>query len=266
LSTLTTGDHTIAYDDIGHGPPLVLIHGHPFNRSMWAGQIPALSETYRVIAPDLRGYGETSVTPGKVTLADHAQDIATLLDALDVEQVILGGLSMGGQIVLEFYRQFPQRIRALLLADTFAQLDTPDGRATRLTTAERLVREGMDGYAREVLPNMIDPATIREQPLVAAHVLRMMRGTHPEGAAASLRGRSERRDYLPLLPTIAVPTLIVVGEDDVFTPVNDAERMHQAIPHAQLQIIERSGHMPNMEQAAVFNRRVQAWLAATADR
>jgi pimeloyl-ACP methyl ester carboxylesterase len=128
--------------------------------------------------------------------------------------------------------------------------------------ADRLVREGMDGYAHEVLPKMIDPATIREQPLVAAHVLRMMRETHPEGAAASLRGRSERRDYTPLLPKIIVPTLIVVGEDDVFTPVSDAERMHQAIPHAQLHIIERSGHMPNMEQEAVFNRRFQAWLAA----
>ena len=125
-----------------------------------------------------------------------------------LQQIILAGLSMGGQIALEFYWQFPRRVGALLLADTFAQLDTPSGRQSRLAMADRLEREGMDAYASEVLPKMIAPATIQEQPAVARHVFQMMQRTHPAGAAASLRGRADRRDYTPLLAKIDVPALM----------------------------------------------------------
>jgi pimeloyl-ACP methyl ester carboxylesterase len=262
LSTATIANITIGYDDLGQGKPIVLIHGHPFNRSMWAGQVSSLHSTHRVIAPDLRGYGATTVTPGKVTLADHARDIVRLLDYLELEHIILGGLSMGGQIVLEFYWQFPQRVQALILAATFAHLDTPAGRQNRLRMADRLAGEGMAPYAREVLPKMIAPATIQEQPSVASHVLHMMETTPPEGAAAALRGRAERRDYTPLLPQISVPVLILVGSDDAFTSVSEAEKMQRAIPDAQLRVIEGAGHMPNLEREAAFNTALHAWLAA----
>lgn len=260
MSIQTIGSHTIGYTDIGQGPPLVLIHGHPFNRSMWDAQTQALAARYRIIAPDLRGYGESSVTPGNVTLGDHARDIADLLDALQIQRAPIGGLSMGGQIVLEFYWSYPERVSALLLADTFAQLDAPEQRQARFTMADRLEREGMSGYAQEVLPKMIAPTTIQDQPQVAAHVLRMMRETQPAGAAASLRGRAERRDFTPLLQQIAVPTCIVVGEDDVFTPVSNAQLMRQAIPRSQMHIIPRSGHMPNLEQPEQFNALLCDWL------
>ena len=118
----------------------------------------------------------------------------------------------------------------------------------------------MDAYAEEVLPKMIAPATIAGQPDVASHVRRMMKNTPPVGAAASLRGRSERRDYLPLLPRIGVPVLIVVGAEDAFTPVGDAERMHAAIPGSRLEVVERAGHMPNLEQEDLFNQRLESWL------
>ena len=254
------GGVAIAYEDAGQGVPFVLVHGHPFNRSMWRDQIAAFSPHYRVIAPDLRGYGETTVIPGKTRLEDFARDIAGLLDRLNVADIILGGLSMGGQIVLEFYHLFPERVRALILADTFAQLDTDEARQARYDTAERLMDEGMYGYAEEVLPKMIAPITIAEQPQVAEHVLSMMRGTAPAGAAAALRGRSERRDYTPLLPEIAVPTLIVVGSDDAYTPVSDAEFMRQRIPNSRMAVIERTGHMPNLERPDEFNRVVDEFL------
>lgn len=251
----------IGYDDLGNGNALVFVHGHPFNRSMWSPQASLFSATHRVIAPDLRGYGESPITAGKVSLEEHAQDIHALLDHLGVEQIVLGGLSMGGQIVLEFYRQFPERVRALMLADTFAQLDTPQVRENRIKTSERILREGLRDYAIEVLPKMITPANIESRPAVAAHVLEMMQHTSPEGAAASLRGRIERRDYVPLLPTIAVPTLIVVGREDEFTPVSDAELMHSLIPHATLDVIEGAGHMPNLERPSEFNAVLAHWLA-----
>ena len=189
-------------------------------------------------------------------LEDFARDIAALLDELSVTNIVLCGLSMGGQIVLEFYRLFPHRVRALILSDTFAQLDSDARRQERYDTAERLLREGMDDYAAEVLPKMITPKTIREQPEVAEHVLTMMRTTSPAGAAAALRGRAERQDYTPLLPEIMVPTLIVVGSDDEFTPISDAEFMHQRIPNSKMVVIDATGHMPNLENPDEFNRVV----------
>jgi pimeloyl-ACP methyl ester carboxylesterase len=253
---------TIGYDDIGQGETIVLVHGHPFNRTMWSPQVSLLQATYRVITPDLRGYGESSVTVGKVRLEDHAHDIRQLLDSLGVHQFILGGLSMGGQIVMECYQQFPERIRALLLADTFAQLDTPEQKENRYKNADHIVRDGMNDYAIELLPGMVTLANIKSQPKVAEHVLTMMQTTASQGAAASLRGRAERKDYVPLLPNITVPTLIVVGEEDVFTPVRDGELMNHLIPGSRLEVIRGAGHMPNLEREAEFNQVLTAWLTS----
>jgi pimeloyl-ACP methyl ester carboxylesterase len=248
------------YEDAGDGAPLILVHGHPFNRSMWRDQIAVFSPRYRVVAPDLRGYGESEAVADKTMLEEFARDIAALLDELRLDNIILCGLSMGGQIALEFYRLFPQRVRALVLADTFAQLDDEERRQARYDTAERLLREGMERYAPEVLPKMIAPRTVRKRPEVAARVLSMMRTTSPRGAAAALRGRAERRDYTPLLPQIAVPTLIVVGSDDGFTPLGDAEFMRERIPLSSMVVIEGSGHMPNMEDPAAFNKVVGEFM------
>ncbi len=250
----------MSYEDAGKGIPFVLIHGHPFDRSMWSEQTAAFGSKYRIIAPDLRGYGESEISPDKTMLEDFARDIAALLDKLKVENIILCGLSMGGQILFEFYRLFPQRVRALILADTFAQLDDAERKQARYDTAEWLLTEGMHDYAEEVLPKMIAPKTIREQPKVAAHVLSMMRGTSPKGAAAALRGRAERPDYTALLAQINVPTLVVVGSEDEFTPVSDAEFMRQRIPASKLVVIEGAGHMPNLENPVEFNRVVGKFL------
>jgi 3-oxoadipate enol-lactonase len=262
LSTVTANAITTGYDDSGSGDPLVLVHGHPFDRSMWAPQVTEFSSAgWRVIAPDLRGYGESTVVPGVTPLETFARDIAALLDHLKVDDVVLGGLSMGGQIVLEFYRLFPGRVRGLLLADTFAQVDTEQGKQVRLDTADRLLREGMGGYAGEVLNKMVAPYNVQALPAVADHVLAMMRGTSPEGAAAALRGRAERPDYTDLLTTVSVPALVVVGRDDEFTPVGDAEFMSRRIPDATLAVIDEAAHMPNLERPAEFNRALHRFLA-----
>lgn len=253
----------MTYEDTGQGSPLVLVHGHPFDRSMWRDQVAAFSLQWRVITFDLRGYGGTTVTPGTTSLEDFALDITGLLDYLNVTDITLGGLSMGGQIVLEFYRLFPGRVRALILADTFAQLDADERRQARYDTADRLENEGMNAYADELLPRMIAPSTIDKQPEVARHVLSMMQGTSPAGAAAALRGRAERQDYTSLLPEIAVPTLIIVGSDDEFTPVSDAEFMRERIPNSRMVVIEGTGHMPNIEDPREFNRIVEGFLGCT---
>lgn len=252
---------TVGYDDEGSGRPLVLVHGHPFDRSMWAPQVTEFSGAgWRVIAPDLRGYGQSSVVAGKTPLEVFARDIAALLDHLKLDDVVLGGLSMGGQIVMEFYRLFPDRVRGLMLADTFAQAETEDGRRARYDMADRLLREGMGGYADEVLSKMVAPYNIEALPDVAGHVLRMMRGTPAEGAAAALRGRAERPDYTELLGRVTVPALVVVGRDDEFTPVADAEFMYRRIPNAALAVIHGAAHLPNMERPGEFNKVFHEFL------
>jgi pimeloyl-ACP methyl ester carboxylesterase len=251
----------IAYDDLGHGDPLVLVHGHPFDRTMWRPQAERYSRAgRRVIVPDLRGYGGSAVVPGKTTLDVFATDITGLLDRLGVDTFVLGGLSMGGQIVMELHRQVPDRIRGLILADTSALADTEPARRTRLETAERLLREGMGRYAEEVLPKMVAPHNISALPDVARHVLTMMRGTNPEGAAAALRGRAERPDYTESLSRVGVPALVVVGSDDEFTPIDDAKHIADHIPDARLAVIDGAAHLPNLERTAEFDAAVLSFL------
>jgi cystathionine beta-lyase/cystathionine gamma-synthase/pimeloyl-ACP methyl ester carboxylesterase len=261
MSIWHAGQVGIGYEDSGSGPPVVLVHGHPFDRSMWYPQVAYLaSHGYRTIAADLRGYGESTVVPGKCRLEDFARDIAGLLDHLDVPAAVLCGLSMGGQIVLEFCRLFARRVLAVVLADTSAPADTEAGAELRRATAERLLAEGMVGYAAEVLPKMISRQTLTRRPDVAAHVSGMMRGTSPAGAAAALRGRAERPDYVGLLTELAIPALVLVGSDDEFTPLADARLLADRIPGAALTVIPDAGHLPNLEQPAAFNRALGRFL------
>ena len=259
---------SIGYDDHtppggGIGDPVVLVHGHPFDRSMWDPQVADLTAAgYRVITFDLRGYGASDVVPGITYLSDFAGDLAALLDHLKVARAVTGGLSMGGQIVMEFHRLFPDRVAALVLADTVARAETGKGKQARAAMADRLVAEGMDGYAHEVLDTMVAPYNVTELTDVAAHVLGMMRNTPPQGAAAALRGRAERPDYGDSLTLAAVPALVAVGADDTFTPVADAEDLHGLLPEATLAVVQGAAHLPNLERPAEFNSLLRDFLAA----
>jgi pimeloyl-ACP methyl ester carboxylesterase len=255
---------TIHYDDLGpsSGLPVLLVHGHPFNRSLWAPQTRPLTDAgYRVITPDLRGYGRSSVTTEKVLLSEFADDLVALLDHLSIERAVVGGVSMGGQITMEFQRRHPHRVRALVLSDTSAPAETEEGKAFRHHLADRLLAEGMSRYADEAIDKMLAAYNVTALPDVAAHVLDMMRTTDPRGAAAALRGRAERPDYRDTLAAVETPVLIVVGADDVYTPVADAEAIHRLIPQATMAVIEKAGHLPSAEQPERFNTVLLDFLA-----
>ena len=251
----------IAYDDSGGaGAPVVLLHGFPFNRSLWREQAAALGATHRVVTPDLRGHGETSVTSGQATMEMMAEDVAALLDELGLKRVVLGGLSMGGYVTLAFYRLFPERVRALVLADTRPQGDDDKARQTREETARRALREGVGVIVESMLPKMLAPATLEGAPHVVERVREMMLGTEPEGAAAALRGMAVRRDQTDLLEGIKVPTLIVVGAEDAITPPKDSETMHALVSGSLMKVIARAGHVSNVERPAEFNRALADFL------
>ncbi|MFC8954006.1 alpha/beta fold hydrolase [Streptomyces sp. NPDC057101] len=272
---VSTTVHTAAlptetfYEDRGTGPALLLVHGHPFDHTMWQPQIDRFSRTHRVIAPDLRGYGATplgthqaptrrpdATVPRSLGLDVFAEDLVALLDALEIDDCVLAGLSMGGQIAMELYRRHPGRVRGLVLADTYPAAETEEGRKARNAMADRLLREGMRGYADEVLDRMVAPYNTHAAP----HVHRMMCATDPVAAAAALRGRAERADHRHTLTTVAVPALVVVGRDDSYTPVGDAEEMHALLPHATLAVIDRAAHLPNLERPEEFDAALESYL------
>ncbi|MFJ5535467.1 alpha/beta fold hydrolase [Streptomyces sp. NPDC093261] len=256
---------TISYDDLGSpaGVPVLLIHGHPFNRSMWRPQVDALvAAGYRVVVPDLRGYGQSTVVPGATLLSDFAQDLAGVLSHIGTERAVVVGLSMGGQIAMEFHRRHPERVAALVLADTSPVAETEQGRGFRNALADRLLAEGMEGYAAEVIDKMIAPHHVTGLPEVAGHVLDMMRGTAPAGAAAALRGRAERPDYRRTLRDVRVPTLVMVGSDDTYTPVEQAELVHGLVTGSTLAVVDDAAHLPNLEQPERFNAALLAFLDA----
>ncbi len=258
------GSVSPAYDDVGTGDDaLVLVHGHPFDRTMWRPQINAVTcAGWRAIAPDLRGYGRSPITRGKVTLRVFAADIITLLDELGLERVALCGLSMGGQIVMEFCRRFPNRVRGVVLSATSPRAETEQGKRNRYLLADRLEAEGMEQYAFELLPKMLAPETIATRPAIARTVLTMMRRAPAEGAAAALRGRAERPPYARTLARLHAPALIVVGDQDAFTSRAETEEMQRLLPCPKLVWMKGVGHMPNLEAEATFNAELLEFLDA----
>jgi 3-oxoadipate enol-lactonase len=260
MTLIRVDDIQMAYTDTGIGRPIVLIHGYPFNRSLWDEQVSVLTHSYRVIVPDLRGFGETESSAGPATMNRMAQDVARLLDHLGISQAAIGGLSMGGYVSLAFYKQFPSRVRALILADTRAQADTEEAKQTRAQQAEKALAEGMAGIADSMLPKLLTPETVSKHPAIVKRVRDMMLKTKPEGAAAALQGMAEREDQTPLLSQISVPTLILVGREDPLTPVADSEKMHQAIASSRLVVLEKASHVSNIEQSEQFNFELERFL------
>lgn len=250
----------IAYDDVGSGPSVVLLHGYPFNRSMWSDQVEELRKHHRVIVPDLRGHGESAVTPAPATMQSMASEVAGLLESLNISRATIGGLSMGGYVALAFYRLFPLRVRSLVLADTRAQGDTEEVKQNREQQAEKALNEGMEGIADGLLPKLLAPETVTKHPEIVKQLRAMMAETNPEGAAAALRGMASRQDQTSFLSRIIAPTLILVGSEDAITPVADSELMHREIGGSRLQIIEGAGHVSNLERPEEFNAALVKFL------
>jgi pimeloyl-ACP methyl ester carboxylesterase len=260
MPQISTHDLSIHYEESGKGIPVILVHGHPFDASMWSPQLADSFPGFRLLAPEIRNFGRTTSSTQARDFSTYALDVLHFADALALEKFVVIGLSMGGQIALEVAISAPERVLGLVLADTFAQLDTPEKKAWRYTLADRIDSEGLQKYAVEVLPKMLCPRTIADNPRLASEVISMMQRSPPHGAAVALRVRAERKDYLPLLPSLNMPTLIVVGAEDAFTPVSDAELMKQNILNSKLIIVEDAGHISNMEKPVEFNRALGNFL------
>lgn len=251
----------IGYDDVGSGVPLMLVHAFPLNRTMWAPQVSALVEQCRCVAADLRGFGNSSVRP-PYSMEQYADDLAHLLDQLRIDKVILVGCSMGGYITLAFWRRHKSRVRALVLADTRAGADTEETLAKRRKLIEVARSEGSSAVANLQIPSLVGKTTRERQPDTYDAVHRMIAQAPAEGIVGAIEAMMLRPDSTTTLATIDVPTLIVVGEEDVPTPVKESRAMHERIAGSRLEIISQAGHLCNMERPAAFNHLLTEFLVS----
>jgi pimeloyl-ACP methyl ester carboxylesterase len=261
----------LAYSATGSGSTVVLlVHGFPLNRSMWDPQIGRLRAAgYRVIAPDLRGFGASEgADGGPLTMAQHADDLAALLETLGVsEPVVYVGLSMGGYVAFAFWQRHRELVRAFVLTDTRAAAETPAGLLNRDEMIRRAEADNSSQVAIEMMQPKLFSPYLRAGAPVERQVLGMMRSNSGAAVANGARGLAQRADSFAVLRTIDVPTLVVVGELDQLTPPADSEAIANGIPGARLVIIDGAGHMANMENPEAFNDALLAFMGdATGDR
>jgi pimeloyl-ACP methyl ester carboxylesterase len=253
---------SLEYDDIGNGVPLLLIHGFPLDRTLWRTQIAGLSQIFRVIAPDLRGFGQSSETDGEaVTMDQYAADLKSLLDSVNVKQAVIGGISMGGYIALAFYAQYADRAKGLILANTRAVPDSEESRQSRLENAQKVGEVGAGFLVETMAPKMLGPAA---KPEIEIAVRSMMARQRAAGIMSALRGMAIRPDRTTLLRFATVPVLIVSGSQDVLIPPSDSETMHVLIPNSRLVIIPDAGHLSNLDKADAFNHVVREFYKQVA--
>ncbi|HVU87389.1 MAG TPA: alpha/beta fold hydrolase [Pirellulales bacterium] len=262
MRRISVGEAQFNVYERGAGPAVVFLHGFPLSHSMWMRQLDELGATNRLVAPDLRGFGRSTVTDGKVTMAQMADDVAGILDCMNIRQsVCLCGLSMGGYVAFEFWRRHRDRVRSMILCDTRSLPDTPEAAAGRHQTADRVLADGAGVVAEAMLPKLLGPRTRAEQPLVAEAVREMILATDPHGIAAALRGMAERADSTDLLSKITVRTLVLVGQEDAISPPDEMRKLAGGIPQAQFTVIPGAGHMSPLENSSAVNGAIAAFLA-----
>jgi len=249
----------IAYDARGEGPALVFLHAFPLSRRMWELQWESLAPGRRLLRFDDRGFGESPPTGGILTMERIADDAVGLLDHEGIAKAVVCGLSMGGYAALALARRHPGRLAGLVLADTRAGADSPEARAGRSQLAERIRREG-SAVAAEMLPRLLGATTRARHPELAEELRGWIAANPPAGLCDALAGLAARADSGPELSRIAVPTLVVCGEEDELTPPEESRRMAEAIPGARLELIPEAGHLASLEQPAAFDRAVKAFL------
>ncbi len=254
----TTNIINLSTVDAGEGVPLVFLHGFPLSRGAWQKQIEAFRSSYRVIAPDLRGFGASDTLPGPTSMAQYATDVWALLQRLTTGPVVLVGHSMGGYVALAFARQCPEMLRGLVLVGTKAGADAPEAAAGRRAMAEKVKTEGVQVVIEGMAPKML--AAGNHDARMMEHVRAFMASSKPIGVVGALLGMAERPDATALLAQIVVPTLVTTGADDALVPPAESKKLAEAIRGAQLEVIAHAGHLVAFEQPDQFNRSLEVWL------
>ena len=255
-----TSGVAMSYRDLGEGDPLVLLHAFPLNGRMFESQMTAFSGGYRVVAPDYPGFGRSPRTPAQPDVRYYAEGVRGLLDRLHLEHVILGGVSMGGYVAFECMRLIPERVTALILANTRAEPDSAEMRETRNEMAFRVAQEGVGVLVELQMERLLAPDTLQNNEKLVENVRAMIFDNSPDGAVAALGAMRERPDSTPLLGEIGVPTLVVGGEEDGISTPEVMGDMAAKIPGARHVTIPQTGHLSNLEAPEQFNAALKEFL------
>jgi pimeloyl-ACP methyl ester carboxylesterase len=261
MRRVTVGDIDLAYVDRGAGPVLLLVHGFPLDHSMWSGQIDELAVRFRVIAPDLRGFGRSGGQDEMTTMQQYANDLARLLDTLGISAPVnLCALSMGGYIAWQLWKHHRDRLERLILCDTRAASDTPEGSLGRLALANTVLAEGSLPVADSMLPKLFAPRSLETEAAYVGTTKGVMASTRPTTIAAALRGMAERPDMTDELPNIGMPALLLCGEHDVITPAAEMHDVAAAMPDSMFHVIYGAGHMSPLERPDRVNQLILDFL------
>lgn len=241
METINVNGIRLAYERRGTGSPLVLLHGYPLDHHLWDEVVPLLQDTFDLIVPDLRGFGESSTVDSFYTMEDIASDIAALLDHLEIEKTAMVGHSMGGYVALAFARLYPERITGLGLVSTQVLADAPDRRDGRYKSAAEVADKGIASVVAAMTPKFTSDARLQE------FARQSMEQQQPAAYIGALKAMAERVDSTPLLSSLTVPVVIVHGDADSLIPIDRAREVKAALPNAHLVEIGGAGHMPMME-------------------
>lgn len=231
----------LAYTRRGKGTPLVLLHGYPFDHHTWDEVVPLLEDTFDLILPDLRGFGESTTVNAPYTMDDFASDIAGLLDQLGIQKTALAGHSMGGYVALAFARLYPERTSGLGLVSSQVLADPPDRKEGRYKSAAEVAEKGIGGVMNAMAPKFTD------NPDLQAFARKVMERQDPQAYVGALKAMAERQDSTPLLASMKYPVVVIHGDADVLIPIERAREVKDALPHAHLVEVAGASHMPMLE-------------------
>jgi 3-oxoadipate enol-lactonase len=258
----TINDAPLFYVEEGNptAMPVLFVHGFPFSHEMWRSQLDITAQLYRSLAYDIRGHGKSFVGDGQFTIDGHVDDLIALLDRLKIQSVVIVGLSMGGYITLRALERAPERFRAAVLCDTRSEADSDEGKVKRFAGMVAVKKHGSAVFAEAFVKNIFAPDTFVTNPSAVELIREIIARTPPLSIAGTLLALAARTNTTTSLKSIAIPTLILVGEKDVTTPPADSRAMHERIAGSELHIVPHAAHMSNLENPAFFNDRLQTFL------
>lgn len=261
IKSLNISDIALNIEDKGNGEfPIVFIHGFPFNNTTWEPQFNSLNNEYRVIAPDLRGYGKSTRGTEIISISLFADDLIDMLDSLGIKKAIFCGLSMGGYISLNIFKRYPDRCKALILSDTQCLADSQSTKENRYKTMLQIASEGLEKFAESFVNNVFAAQTIISNPSLVNKIKSLILSTSPQTITETLEALATREDTCGILNKINIPTLILCGTEDKITPTHLSEFMHANIKNSTLKIIEHAGHLTNLENENQFNKYIKEFI------
>jgi pimeloyl-ACP methyl ester carboxylesterase len=257
---LRSDDVDLFYEVRGEGPDVMLLHPYPSDHRYWLPMVQHLESRFRLVLPDLRWLGRSGVGEGATTMEKLATDLLCLCEELKIGRAVFVGCSVGGYVLFEFWRRWRERVKALVLMDTKASLDSDEARAGRLRNAEEILLQGPAWAIEQMMPRLLSPVTMSSRLDVVERARQTMEHARAAGMAAMQRGMAQRADSTLTLAEIGVPTLVLGGEDDAPAPVSELERMARGIRGSELKIVRRAGHFAAFEQPEEVGRLVREFL------